>query len=189
MARIRTFIGIKLPKELCRQTERMMQLLHDAPATVKWVSTETLHISLNFLGDVEERNLGDICQIAHRAAANVEPFELILIGTGAFPNISKPRTLWIGVSGDVEQLVVLQKDLEEKFSEKGIRPDPRRYVPHLTLGRVRYGGKGSSDLSSILENHTETAFGVCQVAEITVFSSYLTRQGPIYSVVSRAPLG
>ena len=157
-------------------------------ANVRWVKPEHLHLTLKFLGDVDLRDIPEVCAAMTRAAASVPPFTLRMVGAGAFPRESQPRTVWIGADEGTEEIAVLHERIEVALAELGFRREHRRFRPHLTIGRVRSADRGIEELARVLgENHDFVA-GVVDVDEVVAFSSELDRAGPIHEALATAPL-
>jgi 2'-5' RNA ligase len=188
MARIRTFVAIELGSDVRTRAAALIERLRTAQADVKWVDPTNLHWTLQFLGEVDAREIAEVCQSVVMAVTDLPVFEVEARGAGAFPQIHRPRTIWMGVSRGAEQLTTLHGAIEQALVPLGFRAENRRFVPHLTLGRVRGGPNASADLSELLEKHGDYPGGMMDVAEVTVFSSDLSRSGPKYDVLATAPL-
>jgi RNA 2',3'-cyclic 3'-phosphodiesterase len=189
MARLRTFIAVELPGAVRARCVELQEELAGSADAVKWVEEENLHVTLLFLGDVGDRDVIDVCRAAAKACASRAPFPLVVEGTGAFPNARRPRTIWAGITTGAAELVALHDALEGPLLALGCyRREERRYSPHVTLGRVK-GDRPDDRLAAALEAQSDWHGGEGEVAEVLVMSSQLTPQGPVYSVMSRAPLG
>ena len=132
---VRSFIAVELPQETQHELARLQERLEKAcgycPA--KWVAPGSIHLTLNFLGDVSLSKLDDIKSAVSRSVAGMNAFELTLAGLGAFPNLERPHVIWVGLSGDVENLSKIQKRLEQKLAGLGFNLENRPFSPHLTL--------------------------------------------------------
>jgi 2'-5' RNA ligase len=185
--KLRTFIAVALPENVrARALAAAKQLAAVAP-DVKWVEPQSLHWTLNFLGNVAERETGEICAAVAEAAIEHEPFDLQVLGAGAFPSPDRPRTLWLGVGQGRDEMIALQASIEKSLDSLGFRGEARRYTPHLTIGRP---GRGEPPRELALELAAMADFngGTMLVDEVTIFSSELTRQGPVYDPLGFAPL-
>jgi RNA 2',3'-cyclic 3'-phosphodiesterase len=144
---------------------------------------------MKFLGEVHEREIADVCQAVRRGVAGVEPFELEICGVGAFPTAARPRTVWLGVHDGEEPMVALHDKIEAELAELGYREEHRRFLPHVTLGRVRGEGPGIAELGELLAAQADFAAGRMTVSNVAVFSSTLRFDGPVYERVGTLPLG
>ena len=189
MPRTRTFIGIDIGDGIRSGTVALQQALAKTGATVKWVEPENLHVSLQFLGEVDDRELHAVCKAVKEAAAGEPPFPLRVSGVGAFPNARRPKVLWAGVTDGAEEIQRLYATLETKMLELGCyRKEERGYVPHVTLGRVKGDADGLT-LAPELSKRMAWDGGRTTVDEVLVFGSELSRDGPVYTVIGRAALG
>lgn len=187
--RIRTFIAVELDQALRRQALGLQkQLARIAGSDVKWAEPENLHVTLLFLGEVNDVEIPRIFRIAEQAAVCQPPFTMSLEMLGAFPSIHHPRVLWIGVGSGAQELIALHDRLEPPLSELGYRREERKYTPHITLGRVKAPG-GQSRLSSFLAQHSGFRAGSMLVEELALMASELTPSGPLYTILGRAHLG
>jgi 2'-5' RNA ligase len=189
MARHRTFIAVGVDKAVRDKALALQQALARSGAEVKWVEPENMHVTLLFLGEVDERDLPDVCRVVADAAARHAPFPMAVGGAGAFPNARRPRTLWVGVGEGARELAALHDDLEGPLLDLGCyRREERQYTPHLTLGRVKGDHPGGDQLAAALAKHAAWQCGEVPVREVLVMSSELHPEGPVYTVMSRAKL-
>jgi 2'-5' RNA ligase len=186
--KLRTFIAVSIPEDVrTRALAAAKQLAAVAP-DVKWVEPQSLHWTLQFLGNVDQREIGEICAAVAEAALEHEPFDLEICGAGAFPSPDRPRTLWLGVGQGADQMIALQGSIERSLEPLGFRGEARRYTPHLTIGRP---GRGAPprELAAELIALADFQAGTMLVDEVVVYSSELTREGPLYEPLGFAPLG
>ena len=187
MARLRIFLALELDDAVRQNVVVLQRALGQKALSVKWVEPQNLHLTLLFLGDVEDRELHGLFRVVTRVAARHEPIALRLGGVGAFPTPRRPKTVWAGVTGGVAELQRLYADLEVPLQELGCyRREERAYTPHLTLGRAG-GDEDSEALALELPAHAAWNGGLVNVEELVIFSSELRRAGPEHSVVGRAP--
>ncbi len=187
--RVRTFVAVELAPRLKDQVERLITRLSSPAAGVKWVETENLHITLKFLGEIDNPEVPQVCRAVAQAVAPYDPFELELQGVGAFPRIQRPRVLWVGVGRGREQLQHLQRDVEDRLHALGYPREARPYEPHLTIGRVKRAGPEMDRLAGELARHQSFAPGSMWVDQAVVFASQLGRGGPTYTPLGRLELG
>jgi 2'-5' RNA ligase len=187
MAKTRTFIAIEAIDEVHAAALTAIDRLRSTTTNVKWVEPDNLHWTLQFLGDLTDVEMAEVCLRAVRTAAKHEGFTVEGKGVGAFPSIQRPRTLWLGAGQGAEKIIALQSDIERALSSLGFRGENRAFVPHLTLGRVNRGDAGRA-LSERLAKLTDYDGGVMGVDAVTVFASELGRDGPTYHVLARGPL-
>jgi 2'-5' RNA ligase len=187
--RMRTFIAVAVDKRTRDRVADLQETLAESGADVKWVEEKNLHLTLLFLGEVDERSVPDVCRAVASVAAEREPFEMTVGSVGGFPNAHRPKTLWVGVDEGKEELIALHDELELPLLELGCyRREARKYTPHLTLGRVKRD-EDAEALAGPLAKHGEWEGGRTLVNEVLVMSSELRYEGPEYTVMSRAKFG
>jgi 2'-5' RNA ligase len=185
---IRTFIAVTIDPVIRQRAVEIIRALQAVPGDVKWVEPENLHFTLKFLGDVDSREIYKVCQLAGEAVAEMPPFEFEVHGAGAFPNLSRPRTFWLGARQGHDEMIALADRLEDALQKLGFRRETRQFQPHLTVGRLRQGGRTSPKLVEVLQEYAETEVGQMSVDEITVYSSVLSRTGPTYEALAHLAL-
>jgi 2'-5' RNA ligase len=188
MARIRSFIGVEVGDEIRRKAVALQQQLARTGAGVKWVEPDNLHITLLFLGEVEDRDLPKLCKVIENTARKGSAFPLRVSGVGAFPTLRRPKVLWGGVSDGAEPLRELYSQLETKLLDLGLyHREERGYAPHLTLGRTRSDDDGQR-LAPELAQLLAWDGGRTTIGEVLLFSSEMGRHGPEYAVLARGGL-
>src|SRR5712692_9187014 len=188
MSRIRTFIAVDLDKTVRNRTVALQETLKESGTEVKWVEPENLHVSLLFLGEVDEREVADVCRIVSETTQQHSSFTMNVETAGCFPHARRPRVLWVGVGAGKQELCAIHDSLEIALLDLGFRREDRKYSPHITLGRVK-SDRSTDNLASALAQQAGWKGGEIQVSEVLVMGSKLTPQGPEYTVLSRAKLG
>ena len=185
----RTFIAVPASAEVRHAALQLTSRLRlSGPAAdIKWVAAENLHWTLQFLGNVDERDIPEVCTAVATAALETEAFEIEARGAGAFPSAERPRTLWLGAGQGSREMAALQKAIERRLKKRGYRGEERRFVAHVTLGRAGRKAPPRS-LADELAALADYDAGAMLVDEVTVYSSHLGREGPAYEILARAPL-
>jgi len=188
MARLRTFIAVDLGQAIRDRCIAMQENLARLGASAKWVEPDNLHVTLLFLGEVDERDVPAVCTAVGTVCAEHDAFTLSVEKVGCFGSPRRPRTFWVGVGEGATELIALHDALEPPLLDLGCyRREERQFTPHITLGRAKGGDAGESLVAGLRKYATWSA-GEVEVREIQVMSSELTRDGPIYGVLSRARL-
>ena len=188
MPRLRTFLAIPLPEDIRDRLVAMQETLATAAPELNRLEPENMHITLLFLGEVDDRELLAICRATQTAVAEHAAFSLTIEGLGCFPNSRRPNVLWVGVGEGAPEVVAIHDALEAPLLELGCyRREARKYTPHVTLGRLR-DWESSDALGKALAKHKGWKAGELGVSEVHVMSSQLTSRGPTYAVLSRAKL-
>jgi len=192
MEPIRAFIAIELPSQIKASLSQLQDTLKKSrSATVKWVDTEGIHLTLKFLGNVDEGEIPAIDKALSEAVRGVAPFYLELADPGVFPSFQAPRVVWVGVGGEIELLRTLHNSIDRVLTPLGFTPEKRAFSPHLTLGRVRDEASSAErhrlgDTVASLKTGERSSF---KVDSLSLMRSRLTREGAIYSRLASFVLG
>jgi RNA 2',3'-cyclic 3'-phosphodiesterase len=184
---IRSFVAVNIDEGMKKDLYTTTQRLREIRCDVKWVSAENMHITLKFLGDTPEGLLPEISGRLSGIASSHLPFTIRLRSAGVFPDRRRPRVVWIDMSG-TEEIIKLQKEVEESLATLGYKKENRAFSPHLTIGRVR-APQGSDLLVKGVETLKEKDFGIIQVEKISLMRSDLSPAGARYMSVGEFFLG
>lgn len=181
----RIFVAVDISEAARRAAADYIETLRAEFREVRvgWERAEKLHLTMKFLGDCEETQLKELPKIVAETAAQISSFTIQIAETGVFPNARAPRVLWIDVKDAAGNLLKIH-DLLEKACEKiGFQRERRRFVPHLTIGRVKEPNR-ARDLA---EKHLKNKFEPVEtlVPEIVIYESRLLPSGSVYSIVSK----
>jgi RNA 2',3'-cyclic 3'-phosphodiesterase len=183
---MRTFIAIEIPQEFKTALTLMQHDLRRAAADVSWTKPENFHLTLRFLGEVEEKQLPELKRICDQVSVTTKPFRLTLSGTGVFPNFRQPRVLWAGLIGEIQVARGLQARLEKALVSIGFAPEDKPFKLHLTVGRVK-SPMNARQVAALTEIHSlpELSF---EVREIVLMKSDLHSAGARYSALAKSKL-
>ena len=184
----RTFLALDIDEVTLGRLTAAADGLDLANVKARRVRPENLHVTLNFLGDVDDARIDEICRAAGEAAAQTEPFEFTIGGLLCVPPHGPLRMIWAGVDDPGGRMAELQDRLAAALETLGFARERRPFKPHLTVARIKFSRDASAVRASAAES-AETEFGVVQAKELTVYASRLTPAGPVYSPLSRAALG
>jgi 2'-5' RNA ligase len=189
MSTVRTFVAIAASADTRARAAELSEVLRTCGMRVTWTRPENLHLTLKFLGDVDEARVPVVCRSVTAAVAAVPAFTARFAGAGAFPDIRRPQTLWVGTTLGHDELCRLAAAVEQALQEVGFAPEQRTFKPHLTLGRVRTGGRAQQrELSQLLAECSQFDCDTTRVCEVVVLSSQLSPSGPAYQPLGRGPL-
>ena len=154
---------------------------------IRWVRATGLHLTLKFLGEIPEERLGDIYEAVERAVDGASPFSLVLAGLGGFPDLRKPRVIWLGVLRGGEFLEKLHQRVDAQLALCGFSREKRKFSPHLTIGRVR----SLRGIKPLLDRLPGIAFESDEipVTAVKVIRSQLKPTGAEYSDLKVIGLG
>ena len=182
---VRAFIAVDIPEEITTAIESVTGDIKGAVKGIKWVKSEGIHLTLKFLGNIKKSSMDEICGALAGLCAQSPPITLNLGAPGAFPDIRRPRVVWLGVVGDVDRLLELQKEVDGSLAGLGFEPEKRPFFPHLTIGRVGSRGRGKvvKGLERALEGMPEPVPKTkpFQVQSVHLYKSELTREGAKYT--------
>ncbi len=179
---IRCFIAIDIDDEDIIGKIRDVQS-HLNVEGVKLVEPENIHLTLKFLGNVPEERIKYIAE--ELDTISFKKFSFRIRGVGAFPNVNRPRVVWLGIREGAEKLVELQEIVENCMKRIGFRPEPKKFHPHITLLRVK---RFNPVLQSRIRDVCKVEIGSFNVSCIRLKKSVLTPKGPIYSTLYEKPL-
>lgn len=188
--KIRAFIAIELDSEIKSVLNSFESTVKTkAPAGLRWVKADLLHLTLKFLGDITPLQVEMLSKVLNRVSAENQPFELELSGTGAFPNWRNPRTLWVGILKN-DQLMSLFRHLDAEIATLGFSPEGKPFSPHLTLCRVSdsFDPRMVQPLQKEFDGFSISSLPAWKVQDVVLFKSQLRPGGPIYTPLSKHPL-
>jgi 2'-5' RNA ligase len=163
---------------------KVRSALQEAKGDIRWTRVEGLHLTLKFLGDIDRSQVESILQVLHETTRERPALHLVAQGLGAFPNLRRPRILWVGLSG--EGLKELSEAVETGLMPLDFPPEEREFNPHLTLGRVR-SPRGWDRVLTVLKEHEHALFGESIVDQVTLYQSNLRPDGAVYTPLGSVP--
>jgi len=185
---IRSFLAFELPSQI---REVLIDLFEKGKKTsldVRWVRPEGIHLTVIFMGDVQEEDIPAMAGFIGTVCSGYGPFTVALKGMGCFPNTRNPRVLWLGVEGSLERMSRFQNEIRTGLAPFGIREEKRDFRPHLTLGRFKRPLKTAGDLEKLLAEHRGLTSPVCSLNELILFRSDLRPGGALYTKIRSWPL-
>lgn len=185
---MRTFIAIELDEAIRERLAGVQERLRGMATGVKWVRPQNVHLTLKFLGEIEEDAGESIAAALAEAASGVEPFEMRVTGVGSFPPKGAPRVVWAGIEEPTGRLLELHRRIEQALEPLGFEREKRRFTAHATIGRVKKP-RGGHKLRQALEPRGGDDFGVQAVEDMVLLRSQLSPTGPTYTLLRRLQLG
>ena len=176
---LRLFVALEIPNEVRRTIASIGTGLPDA----RWVSPESLHITLRFIGEVEEYVAEEVD--AELVGIRVRPFTIGLSGLGCFESRNRVRAVWARVvAGD--ELTQLQRSIELALRRAGLTPDTHKFVPHVTLCRLRQ--VPVEGVVPYLQLHGDFRSVPFVADHFTLFRSHMGRSGSHYEPLAQYDL-
>lgn len=180
---MRSFIAIEIVPE---GIEEIYGELRGTGADLKLVKPENLHLTMKFLGEIEEGRVEEIYTAMEKSSEGIEAFNTVLKGMGAFPSLNYIRVIWVGLEEGREPIIEMQKRLEGNLVNLGFKRD-KRFEPHLTIARLR-SARNKEKLAQVLSRFKDTSFGEFRVESVKLKKSVLTPKGPIYTTLREVVL-
>ncbi|UCD19981.1 MAG: RNA 2',3'-cyclic phosphodiesterase [candidate division WOR-3 bacterium] len=175
---MRTFLAVEIPEYVRAPIHEFILAQAERELPIKWVAFENLHITLKFLGEIDDKKKNAIMPAITDVCLTQCRFQLRLGGLGCFPTQRQPRVIWIGVDEGDDVLCRIAADVQSRLWEFGFTEE-KRFHPHLTIGRV----KKPCRVDNILQKSIGTdAF---DVDSLVLFKSTLKPDGPIYEGLER----
>ncbi len=183
---MRLFVAVVPPLAARDALAAAVELVRDHPGGPRWIPPERWHITLVFLGEVDEAvALPRLHRALAVAAGDAAPLRLQVAGAGRFPGGGSPRVLWAGVSGDLDALTALARATRRAARASRISVERAAFRAHLTLGRWRQGDDADRGVDAALADYHGPAF---DVTEIVLLRSHLGPK-PSYDQIGRWTLG
>ena len=180
---MRLFVAVEISPAVATSTLHLVDDLRAKAARlaprsrITWITPERLHVTVRFIGHVGDDTAAAIAG-ALRSPIRVEPFELIVSGTGAFPPRGAPRVIWAGLTTGSDRLADVERIVSDRLDVLEVHREDRPFNPHLTLGRIR--DAGGLRATALLEGLHDVVIGATPVDAITLFESRLSPKGPTY---------
>jgi len=179
---MRIFIAVEIPKPVKEKISQIQQELKGEVAKIKWVNPELVHFTLKFLGEISEEGLKKVKEVTLQIARESNPFTLNIKGMGVFPSYSSPRVIWMGVDKGKEAIGKLAEKLDKNLSKEGFIKEKREWVPHLTIGRVKFL-REKGKLKELICSREKIEIGEVKVKSLSIIQSHLTSKGSIYKTL------
>ena len=178
--------SIQIILEVTNFQNQLRRELNNVP--IRWVAPETMHLTLQFLGEVPQNQIPAIQEAISTSAAGFSAVPVHISSIGSFPSFKNPQVLWLGISTD-KTLKKIATQLQAALQPLGFKPE-KEFTPHLTLGRLnRMASREQQNLvSAVLARWQGVDIGEDQMREVVLYQSDLTQRGPIYTVLFRFPL-
>jgi RNA 2',3'-cyclic 3'-phosphodiesterase len=190
---MRTFIALDLDPAIRQRIQNFMEEVRGLAPDVRWVSAESLHVTLKFIGEKPDAKVSQIVEAL--SSIHAEPFQLRFGGAGFFPTAKAARVFWIGIQAQ-DALIRLARAIDESLAKIGIAKEDRAFSPHLTLARAsgRSGTPGPrkndktnrlfAKLQDFLDSHPAPDFGTMTAREFFLYRSQLSSKGSQYTKIA-----
>jgi 2'-5' RNA ligase len=181
---MRLFIAVELEDAVREKIAGLVSELKKEVAGVRWVEGKNLHLTLKFLGWVEDKKIEEVIALMERAAKGRGGFKAKVEGVGSFPIGPSPRVIWVGLREGSGKLSGLAEEIGSLFSHAGYRREEKAFASHVTIGRVKEEGNIREKLAGL----KTAAFGESFIGALALMKSELTPQGPVYEKLKEVKL-
>ncbi|MBI2560737.1 MAG: RNA 2',3'-cyclic phosphodiesterase [Planctomycetes bacterium] len=186
--KLRTFIAVEINEEIRKGLSDLITRLKTTGADVKWVAPENIHITLKFLGYIEDSQVVLVSQLIREATTSINSFTTVIKHLGAFPNVKRPRVIFVVAHEEGNNLATIYSRLNESLTKLDIESESREFTPHLTVGRVK-SLKNLTALTDLMDSLKESSFGQQMVKGIVLMQSDLKPTGPVYKKLEEFKFG
>lgn len=188
----RLFVAIELDKGAVKGLERFCDRLQTEyeldDRAIKWVKASSMHLTLKFLGDVDDREIPSVCNTLNQVVSQFDPFEFEIANCGCFPPKGAARIVWVGINKGQEDLKALAEAIDMACNEIGFTLENKPYRAHLTLARIKQAKLGFEAREAI-EKVEPFSLANQSVGQVVLIDSTRSRNGPEYTSMHHATLG
>ena len=178
---LRTFISVTVPNEIIPLRDMLKTTVKHQKKNLRWVITGQIHLTLKFLGFAPPDLIDELNSIIAKVISRYTKIDLTVTGTGCFPVPTRPRVLWLGMTGQTATLTSLVSDLNTALEPLGFPAEEQKVVPHITLARIKYPPKHTPDISAFLQTTYDPI--LMTVSRVQFTRSELFPDGPVYSIL------
>ena len=182
---MRLFIALKLQPQVIQSVTDLQTTLKQTGIDAKWVESGNLHVTLKFLGEVKEELLPQAEKILSGLSSLCKPFRIKTSSLGCFPDIKRPRVLWLGIT-PMDKPIEIITYLDKELAKAGFIPEDRKPHPHITLARIR-SSKNVNNLKNAIDS-LKIEEKEWLVSEVSLFKSTLSSSGPVYQEIFKTNL-
>ena len=179
-------MAVDISNKAREELDRFIEVVRKKKWSVRWEVAEKLHVTLFFVGWVDSSKINSIKKAVEKGVASIKLFSIKMGKLGAFPSFYEPRVVWVGIRGDQQELVRLQKSVSKRLVDIGFEKENRGWMPHLTIGRVNKDlrFRARRELGRQLKKIEVDEFEEEMIVDrVVVYESKLSRDGSYYSVL------
>lgn len=182
---VRSFVALDLAEQVRANIAQAITELTFIPA-IRWIAPANFHLTIKFLGEIDESRIDPIGAALDTQLRPFPRFGINAKGLGVFPDLRRPKILWVGFAG--EQLFNLVSRVESALSPLGFTPEDRPFTPHLTIGRWRQFKRPPKNLAAELLKWRDREFGESVIDKAILYQSVLKPEGATYQSLKIVPL-
>ena len=186
---MRVFLAVELSSTVRDRIAALQYEWKPRIQSARWVRSENLHLTLRFLGEVTPSVVSALAETLPQSVRGCRPLRFSLRGGGCFPNVKRPRVVWVGVDPVPDELRRVHGAVDEAVRRHGFPPEARGFEPHLTIARFKTSKTAEKSVLPLLAALAECDFGETGVSEIVLFESRPSSAEARYHAVARVQLG
>jgi 2'-5' RNA ligase len=179
---MRAFLAIPIPEEIKEYAIKIKNKLDSEQPDIKWVEYANYHLTVKFLGEINNDVMGEIKDKMKIVGGNCTPFKLSINGVGFFPNKFRPRVVWLGINGELDKAAFLAKQVDDYLIPVGFEPE-KNHRFHLTLGRIRSERNLNKIMDKLVRIPNKSI--IFDVNEFDLMVSKLMPTGPSYTIIDK----
>lgn len=177
---MRAFLGIPTTQDVVPKIVRVQQKLSEFD--IKFVEKDNFHFNIKFFREIEDEKIDQLKEIVSEACEKLEKFDINISGVSAFPSANYIRVIWLGVKDGYNEMVTLVNMINSGIETLGFEKEKQKFIPHLTLGRVR-SGRNKEKMIAALKELEDIEIGMMKLEKVVLFQSKLSPKGPVYEEV------
>ena len=178
---LRTFISVSLPIGIVNIKKMLQSTIDSKGVEIKWVRDGNMHLTLKFIGHTPDASVEDINKTLQCVTEDFSSISLSIVGSGCFPRPERARTLWVGITGEKDKLNDFVDAINISLEPFGFPIQERKFIPHVTLARIKYPQKYTPDVTQFL--NTTFAELPMKISRINLMSSQLFSKGAVYTIL------
>jgi len=187
---MRTFFAMELTPDVVSKIQSACRSMDRLPGKINWVSPENMHVTMNFVGDVPDDRVKELCEIGRKTAEGMD-FDHVEFSNGPLacvPHEGYLRMIWSEATDQSGNMEKLYEALKEPARDFGTKPDRRPFRGHVTVARIK-ATRRPDEIRNAVNNLSETDFGKVRTEHLVLYSSELKKNGPVYFSLMKAKIG
>ena len=167
---MRFFIALEIPEQNKVQLQIVQQKLKTLIPEVRLTNPEKLHLTLAFIGEQPDKLQQQFTQIIQNAAEDIPPFEITPAYIDGFPNIHNPHTIWVGVKGDIDKLLLIRERIKDRLKSTNLLVDEHRFTPHIAIAKIN-NFRIDQRTENLIASFMAIDFDPIKISSIKLFAS------------------
>lgn len=177
---MRSFIALEFEDELKKNLVNIQNKIKENSLKGTWTHEDNFHLTLKFLGEIDENSTIDIDKVLEKTCKNHSPINLTFSDLGYFKGERDLRVLWLGTKGDLDKVNALYEEIENEMYYLGFQKENRAFKPHITLGRRVVLNKDFSKIKDIISEDLNYDF---TLKKITLMKSEEIMKKRVYTPI------